>query len=224
MTAPALACIGTPISWLRLETFAAGRAAAPEQTTIREHLAACGACKHCLEEIRADMVALPPLAVPAAPAPAPRAWWKLVVPAFAVAAAAVIALVLLRGREEQTGPIRENVVAIKGVGDVVLETVRERSGVIRENVRSFAEGDRWKLVVTCPPSANGTLLAVDVTVVEVGGGATTQTDRPLARARIACGNRVVLHGAFSLTGPRANRVCAAIGPDKDTACVTIAPE
>jgi hypothetical protein len=214
----ALACIGTPISWLRLETFAAGRAGATEQRSISEHVAACGACKHCLEEIRADVVALPPLVVPAKPAK--RAWWAWAVPAFALAAAAVIALVLMRGDEPK--PREENVVAIKGVGEVVLGTVRERGGVIREDVRSFADGDRWKLVVTCPPSATGTLLAVDVTVVEVGG--STQIDRPLVPAQIACGNRVVLPGAFSLSGPRPNRICAAIGPDHDTACVTIARE
>ena len=210
----ALACIGEPISWLRLETFASGR----KDPAIGEHLAACPACRSCLEEIRADIVALPPLAMPATPAP--RAWWKLFVPAFAVAAAAVIALIVFRGGDDP--PVRENVVAIKGVGEVVLGTVRERGGVIRDDVRSFAQGDRWKLVVTCPPPATGMLLAVDVTVVEVGG--STTIDRPLVPARIACGNRVVLPGAFSLTGPRANRVCAAIGPDKDTACVTIAPE
>ena len=143
-------------------------------------------------------------------------------PAFALAAAAVIALVVFRGREAT--PSRENVVAIKGVGDVVLEAVRDRGGVIRDDVRTFAEGDRWKLIVTCPPSANGTLLSVDVTVAEVGGA--TDLDRPLAPAQIACGNRVVLPGAFSLTGPRANRVCVAIGAADATAtaCLTIAPE
>jgi hypothetical protein len=186
---------------------------------VSEHVDACPACKSCLEEIRADIVALPPLAVPAAKPK--REWWKLFVPAFALAAAAVIAIVLFRGRGDDA-PVRENVVAIKGIGDVVLETVRERGGTIRENVRSFAPSDRWKLVVTCPPSATGALLAVDVTVVEVGG--SSAIDRPLVPARITCGNRVVLPGAFSLTGPRANRVCAAIGPDRDAACVTIAPE
>lgn len=216
MTSAALACIGEPISWLRLETFASGRA----DRAVGEHVAACPACKQCLDEIRADVVALPPLVLPAAPAKK-RAWWTWAVPAFAMAAAAVIALVVFRGRTEETA-VRENVVAIKGVGEVVLGTVRERGGVIRQDVRSFAQGDRWKLVVTCPPSANGVMLAVDVTVVEIGGSSTI--DRPLVPSQIACGNRVVVPGAFSLTGPRANRVCAAIGPERATACVTIAPE
>lgn len=218
MTSAALACVSTPISWLRLETFAAGRADA----TISAHVAECTACKQCLDEIRADLVALPPLAVPAAKPKRP--WWAWAVPAFALAAAAVIALVVVVRRTEEP-PVRENVVAIKGIGEVVLETVRERNGVIREHVRSFAPGDRWKLVVTCPPSAMGAPLAVDVTVVEVGGSTqATSIDRPLVPTQIACGNHVELPGAFFLTGPRANRVCAAIGPDRDTACVTIAPE
>jgi hypothetical protein len=52
------ACIGEPISWLRLERYAldggADRAAAA-------HLARCAACARCLDEIRGDLVALPPL-------------------------------------------------------------------------------------------------------------------------------------------------------------------
>ena len=209
-----LACIGQPISWLRLEMFAAG---SPDPA-VREHVSACPACKLCLEEIETDLVALPPLAVPAV-APK-RRWWTTLVPAFAVAAAAMIAIVVWRGRE-QPRVVREDAALVKGVGEVILGTVRERDGLTRDDVRSFAAGDRWKLVVTCPPAANGVELAVDVTVVEVGSAGI---DRPLVPTTIACGNRVVLPGAFSLTGSRANRVCAAIGPDHETACVTIAPE
>jgi hypothetical protein len=55
-------------------------------------------------------------------------------------------------------------------------------------------------------------------------------DHPLAATRIACGNRVVVPGAFTVTGDRANRVCARIAavtgpdPEADTACVTLTPE
>ncbi len=217
----ALACIGEPISWLRLETFAQGRTDRETGAQIRAHVDACPACRHCLDEIHADVVALPPLAMPAAQ-PARRAWWKLLVPAFALATAAVVVLLVVRRPDDEAPPVREDIVAIKGVGEVVLGTVRERAGVIREDMRAFAAGDRWKLVVTCPPAATGVLLPVEVTVVEIGG--SSAVDRPLAPAQIACGNRVVLPGAFSLGGPRANRVCATIGPERATACVTIAPE
>lgn len=209
----ALACIGEPISWLRLEQFATTRADA----AVASHVEACPACRHCLEEITSDVVALPPLAVPAAKPR--RAWWTWAVPAMALAAAAIVLLVVGRRGSEST---REEVVVVKGVGEVVLGVVRERGGVIREDVRSFAPGDRWKVVVTCPPAASA---SVDVAVSEVGGGSAA--DHPLVPATIACGNRIVIPGAFVITGARRNRICATVtspGGDRGTACVTIAPE
>ncbi|CAN5923598.1 hypothetical protein BH11MYX3_BH11MYX3_48100 [soil metagenome] len=207
----ALACIGEPISWLRLERFAAGTG----DPSVSTHVAACPACRQCLDDIRTDVVALPPLVVPERR----RAWWSWAVPAMALAAAAAIALVIWRGGE-QTTTVREDVAYVKGVGEVVLAVVRERGGVIRDDVRSFAPGDRWKVVITCPP--NGTV-SIDVAVTERG---TTRSDHPLAPASIACGNRIVIPGAFTLSGA-ANRVCARVnGPNGEsgTACLTIAPE
>lgn len=209
----ALACIGEPVSWLELERYAAGRSDA----AIASHVAACPACKHCLDEIQSDIVALPPLAVPAT---RKRSWWPRLVPAMALAAAAVIVLVLWRGRTGET-PVREDVVMVKGIGEVVLGVVRERGGVVRDDVRSFAPGDRWKVVITCPPAGSVT---VDVTVTEQGA---TKADRPLALATLACGNAMVLPGAFTLTGRYPNRVCARISSqqgDFRDACLTIAPE
>lgn len=208
----ALACIGEPISWLRLEQFASTRADA----TVAQHVAACPACRHCLDEITRDVVALPPLVVPAR-APA-RSWWKWAVPAMALAAAALVVLVLVRRGGES---VREDAVLVKGVGEVVLGVVRERDGVVRQDVHSYAPGDRWKVVVTCPPSASA---SVDVAVSEVGG---STADHPLSPATIACGNRIVIPGAFVITGEKQNRVCATItsaGGDRGTACVTLQPE
>ncbi len=211
----ALACIGEPISWLRLEQFASTRA----DTAVASHVEACPACRHCLDEITRDVVALPPLAVPVRRRA--RAWWTWAVPAMAFAAAAIVLLVVVRRGGDAT---REDVVVVKGVGEVVLGVVRERGGVIREDVRSFAPGDRWKVVVTCPPAASA---SVEVAVSEIGGGGAA--DHPLVPATIACGNRIVLPGAFVLTGTRRNRICATVtspgpGNDRGTACVTIAPE
>ena len=209
----ALACIGEPVSWLRLERHASGQ----HDAAVAAHVAECSACKHCLDEIERDVVALPPLAVPA---PRERSWWPRLVPAMALAAAAVIVLVLWRGRTAET-PVREDVVVVKGIGEVVLGVVRERGGVVRDDVRSFAPGDRWKVMVTCPPAGSVT---VDVTITEEGG---TKSDRPLAPATLACGNAMVLPGAFSLTGRYPNRVCARISSaqgETREACLTIAPE
>lgn len=217
------ACTGTPISWLRLEAYALdGRDAA-----ITDHLAACPACTACLAQIRGDELALPRLVVPA-PTPArgegARRWWRWAVPAMAVAAAALV-LVIVRPREDTR---REDTARVKGVGDVVFGVVRERAGAIRDDVRTFAPGDRWKVVVTCPPAASAWL---DVAVVDAG-----QVDYPLAPVRVRCGNSVAVPGAFAITGSRPNRVCvrvAADGPppravpradEAEVACLTLRPE
>lgn len=223
------ACIGEPVSWLRLERFALGGGA---DRAVHDHLARCAACARCLDEIRGDRVALPPL--PASPAGeasrraprAPRVLRRWLAPAMALAAAAAVLLVLWRGRgtPDEAAP-REDVARVKGVGEVVLGVVRERGGVIRHDARTYAPGDRWKVVVTCPPAASAW---IDVAVHDAG-----RVDHPLAPARIGCGNRVFVPGAFSITGGRANRVCVRVAageaPDRaqpaaPEACVTLRPE
>jgi len=211
------ACIGEPISWLRLEEFALDS----HDAQIAQHLAACPACAGCLAEIRRDVVALPPLAVPA---PRRRWSWRWLFVLAPALAAAVLALVLWPRRPR--GP--ENVATIKGVGEVVLGVVRERDGTIRDDVLTYAPGDRWKLVVTCPPAAT---TWVDLAVIDAG-----TIDHPLPPARIACGNRVVVPGAFTITGDRPNRVCIRVGSEldrdrrapvsgePDVACLTLRPE
>jgi hypothetical protein len=221
-------CIGQPISWLALEKHALGGG----DPAIRDHLAACAACRHCLDEIERDVVALPPLVVPAgrsesAPLhrrPARRAWWRFALPAGAALAMAALLLLWLRPRE----PAQEGYARIKGLGDVQLDVVRERAGTVREDVRSFAPGDRWKAIVTCPLDRP---IWLDVAVVEAGA---SRADYPLAPARVVCGNRIVVPGAFTLTGDRPHRMCVRITPadlaptrtppDARDACITLRPE
>jgi len=197
-------CIGTPVSWLRLEDFAIRGTDAE----LAGHLAACPACARCLAEIRADVVALPPLVVTAAARA--RRWWHFAVPAVAVAALLVVAW--------PRDATRDDLVRVKGVGEVVLGVVRERDGVIRDDVTTFLPSDRWKVVVTCPPRASAWI------AVDVGG------DHPIAPTQIACGNRVVVPGAFRLTGREPNRICARIaatsapGPDSPRVCRAVRPE
>lgn len=210
------ACIDTPISWPRLERHASG----PADPAVAQHVAACPVCRACLDEITRDVVALPVLA---AAVTARRArWWWVALPAFAAAA---LALLLVWPRApERPG----NVALLKGGGEVTLGLIRERAGAIREDATTFAPGDRWKVVVTCAPG-RGTW--VDVAVVEAGA---STADHPLAAARVACGNRVVVPGAFELTGRVANRICVRVAADvapardmlggDDTACLTISPE
>jgi hypothetical protein len=211
------ACIGEPISWLRLESFALG---APDPATA-SHVAACPACRHCLAQIRGDEVALPPLALPVAAArrsPVARRRW--LAPGFAAAAAAVIVVVVVVRRPPPPGERAGETIGVKGVGEVTLALVRERAGAIHHDARRYAPGDRWKIVVSCPPRAAAWI------EVSVADGATV--DHPLAPAQIACGNRVVVPGAFTITGTAPNRVCARIaaGPAAEAgiACLTVDPE
>jgi hypothetical protein len=200
-----MTCIDTPISWLRLERFATSGADAQ----IAAHVAACPACAHCLDEIRTDVVALPPLAVPERRA---RPWWHFALPVFVLAAAALLFIVWPRDA------MREDAVRVKGVGELILGIVRERDGVIRDDAMTFREGDRFKIVVTCPPAASAWI------DLDVGG------DHPLPATQIACGNRVVVPGAFHLTGRAPNRICVRVAADAapaasaPRACVTVRPE
>ena len=183
------------VSWLRLEMYALDRADA----SVRDHLAACPACAGCLAEIERDVVALPPLVVPARRR---RTWWPmLLVPALADL------VLLLRPRPQGF--------TVKGVGEVTIGVVRERAGAITYDVREFRPTDHWKVIVTCPPDAGA---YIDVSI---------GSDHPLAPAHLACGNRVVVPGAFTLDGG-ANRVCVDVraAPDEpgDQSCVTIRPE
>ncbi len=211
-----MACIGEPISWPRLE-----RHAVTSDPAIAAHLARCPACAQCLTEITGDLVALPGLVLPA-PVNKPARWWWFAVPALAAAA---IAVMIIRPKEPAH---RTNVASIKGGGDVTLALVRDRAGTITEDAATFAPGDRWKVVLTCAP---GQSTWVDVSVLESHG---SSPDRPLAPARISCGNRVVLPGAFELTGHGANTICVRVGetepalalpsPGPDVACITVDPE
>ncbi len=204
-----MSCIAEPVSWLRLERHALGER---EAATVA-HLAACQTCRACADAIAADTFELPALR-PAVVIPLrkKRPLWQIAAPAFALAAAAVVALVVV----SRPPPREADRFAVKG-GELVLGLVRERAGMIADDATTFRPTDRWKVVVTCPP---GEAVAPSVSVVEVGGSAPA--DHPLVDATVACGNRVVLPGAFTLTGLRANQVCVTIGEAR--ACRTVAAE
>jgi hypothetical protein len=218
------ACIGEPISWPALERVALGAV----EPAIASHLAACPACQHCLDQIRSDQVALRPLERAAAsPVAARRSTRRRrwLAPVVAVAAAAAVAVIVLRPPGAEPGAA-SGIVGVKGIGEVALSLVRERGGAISYAASHYAPGDRWKLVVSCPPGAAGSALWLELSVAD-----GISVDHPLPAAQLACGNRVVVPGAFAITGQRANQVCARIaaapgsGPgDAGTACVTLHPE
>ncbi len=224
------ACIGTPISWLRLETYAVDM----RDATVAKHLGECPACHGCFAQIRDDVVALPAL-IGSSPSRPKRNWLWWLAPAMAAAAAAILLLVIVR-----RSPAPDHVTTIKGGRQVVLGVVRERSGSIRRDVTTYAAGDRWKLTLTCSPDPAfapssgawaGPFVWVDVAVVDPKG-----VDHPLSPAQLSCGNEIVVPGAFEITGRDANVVCVVLDPDvipprtppvpgtPGTACVTLTPE
>ena len=217
------ACVGVPVSWPRLEAFASGSMRAAEVAEIESHVASCDACRACLDEIRADVVALPPLPafVPAAPSRFAR--WLFAGGGLVLAAAAVLILIVLRDdhdHEREIGPR----VAVKGAGEVVMSLVRERDGAIAYDPSTFRAADRIKVRVTCTP---GPSIWADVIVYQRGLAAF-----PLVPARVPCGNDTVVPGAFRIDGGAPARVCVALsagpapmrGGANDLACVSLAPE
>ncbi|CAN5457527.1 hypothetical protein BH11MYX1_BH11MYX1_40170 [soil metagenome] len=217
-----IACIGEPISWPRLERFATSKG----DQAIAAHLAHCPACTQCLTEITGDLVALPVLVMPKKVPEKKQLgrWWWFAVPALA---AATIAVMIIRPKPAELDR-RPNVATVKGTGEITLALVRERAGTIVEDATTFARGDRWKVVVTCAP---GHATWLDVSVVEAGA---KRADHPLPVAELPCGNRIVMPGAFELTGHVVNEVCVRVSgaegapsfptPGPDVACLTVTPE
>lgn len=187
-----LACVGEPISWLRLERYAQGE---PDEAAAR-HLEACAACRSCLERITADARPLPALVLPA---PVPRRPWFRFAWAGGLAAAIaaiVLWIVIPRGgtADEVAGPR----VRIKGDVEMVVSVVRH------------PDDERYKVRVTCSSPVEVT---AEVVVLDADGASS-----PLPPQRIRCGNQVTLDGAFRLTAGDAT-VCVRL--DGERACVQV---
>lgn len=227
-------CIGEPISWLRLEQLALGELR--DGGAAEQHVARCAACAAALAQLRGDTRELPPLVVPTLPASDVRnadvrnadvrdadvrgadvriadvraaaavPWWNrgwlVSGGGLAAALAALLLFVLVR----RDAPPDDNnrfasLLHVKGAGDVSVTLVRERDGVITFDPSDVADGDRWKIQLTC---AQGGAVWADIAVLQNG-----LTSHPLSPQRLACGNEVVLPGAFRITGGGAE-LCVAL--------------
>jgi hypothetical protein len=210
-------CIGEPISWLRLEQLALDELPAGSSGAARAHLAQCPACAAAFASLRDDarpLPALPALPVRAAEAAAPsrqraeakQPWWRRwqLAGGLATAAALAIALLLVRSRgrvDRDDALTAATTVRVKGAGDVVVTLVRERAGVIAFDPLEVLPDDRWKVQLTCAP---GGAAWVDVAVVQDG-----RASFPLSAQQLACGNDLVVPGAFRITGGAAE-ICVAL--------------
>lgn len=180
------------ISWLMLERYALGELTGAEREQVERGLAESSADRACLDAILGDATALPPLPEPAPRRRAPGALlW-----AGAAALAASLALALLR---PDAVPSRRSLGdGVKG-GEAAVLLVSERTG---QAPQSFRDGDRFKLLVTCPA-----WLASRMEVV-VFQGAERYT--PLSgTGPAACGNLVPWPGAFALDGDQPVDVCVS---------------
>ena len=235
----AAACTAEPISQLRLERYELAELPASERDRIERHLAACAGCRHSLAQLRADRIALSPLPAtlpqlnelpPAArrivlPARASgpaatraRVRWALRVGAgLALAAGALLALRVLP--DAARGPSGEHgAPAVKG-GELAFELVRERAGDVARDPATFADGDRFAVLATCPPPA-----APYWQLVVYQAGEAFFPLEPVEPLR--CGNAVQLPGAFTLDGTAPARVCLVLSdaPLPRSALASSAPE
>jgi hypothetical protein len=205
-----------PVSWLRLERYHLGELPPEEAEAVERAIATDPETRECIESIRQPVRLNPRPELPLrAEVPAPESplvkrrylrdalkspWPTLVL----AAAAAFFVYVSARPTNEVDGAPPPRLVHVKG-GDVAIELVRERQGVVTPNPVSFAEGDRFKVKLTCPPSM--TKDTFEVLVIQ-----GQDASRPLAPlGAVVCGNGVALPGAFSLTGAAPSSVCVAWG-------------
>lgn len=192
-------CIGEPVSWLRLEQLALGELA--DGDAARSHLDTCAACAAAFARITSDarpLPRLPQVAVVAAP------WWRrwqVAGGGLAVAVVAAALLLLVRTPDDSLPP---RTARVKGAGPVVVTLVRERAGAIAFDPAEVRPDDRWKVQLTCAP---GGAAWVDIVAYQRGVASF-----PLAPRRIACGNAVVVPGAFRITDGGAD-LCVALAPD-----------
>jgi hypothetical protein len=211
------ACIGTPISWLRLERYHIGEISADEKKAIDEHVTACAACAASLARIVEDVAPLAPLRLreekdakgreekdaeksgkSEKSDPARVHFLRRALPIVGTLAAAAAILFVLGKNPGGGEPIVEGP-RVKGDG-TSFALVRDDEALIEEAGGSFHDGDRFKVTVTCAPGAHPHF---DLVVWDADGASF-----PLHPANdLACGNRVALPGAFRVTGASRMTVC-----------------
>lgn len=207
-------CSGVALSQLKLERYLLAELPTAERSRVDTHLAACAACRACLDELRASEITMPPLpALPAADVVLPSRWpgagrplpVRAMMIGSGLALAAAVLLALRTALVPGTMPGAVPAAGIKG-GELALELVRERGGDVAHDPRTFVDGDRFEALISCAP---GQRVFWELAVFQDG-----QTSFPLARgAALACGNAVQLPGAFLLTGTAPATICALLAPD-----------
>lgn len=189
-----------PVSWLLLERYALGELSVADRADVERRLAASEADRTCLDLILSDRAELPELPLPskrpiALVTTRPRSAFRVAI-GSAMAIAAAMTLVFLR--EPGAPPSRRQVYDGTKGGEVAL-SLHSASG--EEDVTHFAQGERFKLLVTCP----AWLDAHPRRMLVFQSG---QRYEPLASRSVGgCGNHVPWPGAFALDGDEHADVC-----------------
>lgn len=214
-----------PLSWLTLELYALNELPSSERARVEAQLAQSSADRACLDSILNDLSELP--ALPALPATTSaratgeperdversselvrarmrreRARLGRALPLASMLAVAA-ALALMFWREPTAVESKRMVYDGSKGGEVALELASDRLGV---QPSAFRDGDRLKLLVTCPQWLGGRLH-----VLVFQGG---QRFEPLTSpSSFACGNMVPWPGAFAVDGAAAVDVCITWSAD-----------
>ncbi|MBX2804124.1 MAG: hypothetical protein KTR31_41065 [Myxococcales bacterium] len=209
-----------PISWLTLELLHVEELASDEAADARRHLRSCARCADRLALIRNDHRPMPPL--PSSEAPDLRVGWPLAI-AVALAAAALLWVWTPFPPAPEAAP--RSRVAVKG-GVLALSAMRERGEAVEEEALGYRDGDRFKVLLTCPEGEH------DWQLVAFDGGAAGVS---LGSGQLTCGNRVALPGSVAPTGMAEVALCVTLRPGaapvespgdlgEEAACLWLWPE
>ncbi len=179
-----------PLSWLVLEQYVLGELDAKTRGVVEAHLGGSPEDRARLESILDDRPELTPLVVPRRPARRPLRALVVLLPM----AAAALALLMMRPE-----PLSDHRLVYDGTkgGEVSIVLVSDRAG---EAPRTFALGERFKVLLTCPGWFERPLR----TFLFQG----TETYEPLpALPTPGCGNHVPWPGAFSVDGAQPVSLC-----------------
>ena len=199
-------CKSQALSWLRLEMYNLQELPDAEVRQVENHLADCESCRSCLDRIKQSTDELKPL--PRIELEPQRSGWfslAWIGATASLAAAAILLIVFKFGWPDQVaGKLPPPKIAYKG-GELTISLVRDRQGAIKHEPEAFTSGDRFKVLVTCPPAEE---LYWDLVVIQ-----NDELFFPLTPAGVlSCGNRVGLPGAFTLSGSAGAIICLLTSP------------
>lgn len=235
------ACIGEPVSWLRLERYGLGELSESEAAQVASHLAGCPACGTCYAQLRADargaeVLTAPPLRAARVTKGNNSPWLRA---ALGSLLGAVLGAWLLFARgpdmepPDHAAPARPSA-PVKG-GELALELVRMDARGQQRAPSGFVPGDRFKVRVTCTDPTR---------TLYVRAFQGSEVFEPLPPQRLLrCGNLEPVPGALQFDGAEpvalcvvmpaarvadaAHAVARARAPSQlpdDSACVRLVPE